>query len=307
MKLLALWVFVCGVVAAQTKAPPAAALPNLPDDAVIAVFDDGSQLTMGEFRAFYSVLPPNSQQGMIRDRKNFLEQWALLRKLAEVAEQKKLENTSPSKEALEYNRLLILSQAAVNDELTTTNPEPGAVEKYYQDNKERYKQVKVKAIYITFSKEPASKLGPNGKPLLSEDEARAKAKKLLEEIRNGADFVKLVRENSEDAASKEKDGDFATLRPTDKIPDAIKSAVFALKQGETSEPVEQPNGFYLLRAEEVSYRPLNDMRSEIIEAIKQEHFRQWMQQMHDSIKVQFPTPEFFGSGTTAPGAAAAAK
>jgi peptidyl-prolyl cis-trans isomerase C len=299
MKPLVLIVFLCGLIAAQTPAAPAPGMPNVPDDTVIAIFDDGAKLTMGELKAFYSVLPPNSQQGMIRDRKAFVEQWALLRKLAVIAEMKKLDQASPSKEALEYNRLLVLSQAAINDELMNTAPAPGAIEKYYEANKERYKQVKVKAIYITFSKEPVSKLGSNGKPLLSEEDARAKAQKLLAEIRSGADFVKLVRDNSEDAASRDKDGDFATLRPTDNIPDAIKSAVFSLKQGEVSDPVQQPNGFYLLRAEEISYRTLADLRSDIQESMKQEHFRDWMQQMHESTKVQFPSPEFLGNAQPA--------
>jgi peptidyl-prolyl cis-trans isomerase C len=296
MKGLAFFVFSCGLAAAQGAPPPD--LPDLPEDTVIAVFDDGAKLTMREFKNIYSVLPPNAQQGAMRDRKAFLEQWGLFRKLADVAEKKKLDQASPNREALEYNRLFLLSQAAVNDQVTNIIPEPAAIDKYYESNKERYKQVKVKAIYITFSKEAVSKL-VGGKPLLSEEEARAKTRKLLGEIRSGADFVKLARENSEDAASREKDGDFATLRPTDNIPDAIKAAVFGLKQGEVSEPVEQPNGFYLLRAEEISYRPPADVRGEIIETIKQDHFRQWMQQMHDSVKVQFPSAEFLSGGAAA--------
>jgi peptidyl-prolyl cis-trans isomerase C len=285
----------CGVLAAQVATPPAGTLPNIPDQTVIAVFDDGTKLTMGELKAYYGVMAPNSQQAIVHDRKAFLEQWALLRKLAGIAEQKKLDQTSPNKEALEYNRLLVLSQAAVNDELLSAAPQPPEVDKYYETNKERYKQVKVKAIYITFSKEAVSKLGSNGKPLLSEEEAKAKAQKLVADIRGGADFVKLVRENSEDAASKEKDGDFATLRPTDNIPDAIKSAVFALKQGAVSDPVEQPNGFYILRAEEISYRPLTEVRNDLLESMKQEHFRQWMEQVRDSVKVQFTSPEFLNA------------
>ena len=295
MKGLAFLVFGCGVAAAQVAATPPAGLPDLPEQTVIAVFDDGTKLTMGEFKNIYAVLPPNGQQGAVRDRKTFLEQWALLRKLAAAAQKEKLDQASPTREALEYYRLTILSQAAINDQVTNMVPEPEAIDKYYESNKESYKQVKVKAIYITFSKEPVSK-SVGGKPLLSEDEAKAKIRKLLNDIRSGADFVKLARENSDDEASREKNGDFATLRPSDNIPDAIKTAVFALKQGEVSEPVEQPNGLYLLRAEEIGYRPAADVRSEIIENIKQEHFRQWMQQMHDSVKVQFPSAEFLGGG-----------
>ena len=298
MKGLAFLIFNCGVAAAQVAAAPPSGLPDLPEQTVIAVFDDGTKLTMGEYKNIYAILPPNGQQGAVRDRKAFLEQWALLRKLAAAAQKEKLDQASPTREALEYYRLNVLSQAAINDQVMNTVPEPEAIDKYYESNKERYKQVKVKAIYITFSKEPVSKL-VGGKPLLSEDEAKARIRKLLSEIRSGADFVKLARENSDDDASRDKDGDFATLRPTDNIPDAIKSAVFALKPGEVSEPVEQPNGFYLLRAEEISYRPAAEVRGEMIENMKQEHFRQWMQQMHDSVKVQFPSAEFLGGGTAA--------
>src|SRR6516165_1774781 len=205
MKGLAFLIFNCGVAGAQVAAAPPSGLPDLPEQTVIAVFDDGTKLTMGEFKNIYAILPPNGQQGAIRDRKAFIEQWALLRKLADVGAKKKLDQASPNREALEYYRLTILSQAAINDQVTNTVPEPEAIDKYYESNKDRYKQVKVKAIYITFSKEPVSK-SVGGKPLLGEEEAKAKIQKLLGEIRGGADFVKLARENSEDAASREKDG-----------------------------------------------------------------------------------------------------
>jgi parvulin-like peptidyl-prolyl isomerase len=62
-------------------------------------------------------------------------------------------------------------------------------------------------------------------------------------IKGGADFVKLVKENSQDEASRDKDGDFATLRYGDNIPNAFRSAVFALKQGEVcSAPRKSPCG-----------------------------------------------------------------
>jgi peptidyl-prolyl cis-trans isomerase C len=287
-----LWVLLCfsALLAAQSAALPAD-FPDLPDNTVIAVFDDGAKLTMGEFKNIYAVLQPSSQQAAARDSKEFLDQWALFRKLANVAEQKKLDQKSPNKEALEYNRLFILSQAAVNDVLLTFIPEPAEISKYYEVNKERYKQVKVKAIYLTFSKEPVSRQ-VNGKPVPSQEQAKTKAQALLAQARAGTDFVKLVRENSEDAASREKDGDFATLRASDNVPEAIRNAVFSLKQGEVSEPVEQPSGYYLLRADEISYRPESDVRNEIIEALKQEHWRNWMKEMHDSVKIDFPNPDF---------------
>jgi parvulin-like peptidyl-prolyl isomerase len=307
MKALTLFVFTClgaGVpVAGAQTAPPAPAasalqIPNLPDETIVAKFDDGTTFTMGDFKKYYQVLPPSNQQMALRDRKEFLHQWALFRKLAKQAEEQKLDEQSPYKEAAEYARMQVLIQARINEALNSATVEPAETLRYYDAHKEKYKQVRVKAIYITFGDTAGAQSSKLKKPL-TEDEAKAKAAKLLAEIRAGADFVKLVKEHSEDVTSKAKDGDFATLRPSDNIPDAFRGAVFALKQGEVSEPLRQAGGFYLLRAEEVTYRPLAQARDEIYEQLKQERYKQWFDQMNRDTKVEITNPAFLANGPAA--------
>jgi peptidyl-prolyl cis-trans isomerase C len=302
MKAFNLFVFIClgtGVPVARTQtAPPAAPapqMPNLPDETVIAIFDDGTKFTMGDFKKYYHVLPEANQQMALRDRAGFLHQWALFRKLAKQADELKMGEQSPYKETLEYARMQVLIQARLSAELNSATVEAADVLKYYDANKEKYKQVKVKAIYITFSAAAPSPSSSKDKKTLTEEEAKAKVTKLLADIRAGADFVKLVKENSEDATSKAKDGDFATLHPGDNIPDAFRAAVFALKQGEVSEPLRQPNGYYLLRAEEVLYRPLAEVRDGIFDALKQQRYSQWMAQVNRETKVEITNPAFAGA------------
>lgn len=302
MKAFILLVFIClgagvPVAGAQTAPPaaPAPQMPNLPDETVVAKFDDGTQFTMGDFRKYYQVLPPANQQMALRDRATFLHQWALFRKLAKQADEQKLGEQSPYKEALEYTRMQLLIQARLSAELDSATVEAADVDKYYDANKEKYKQVKVKAIYITFSDAAPSPSSSKAKKALTEEEAKARAAKLLADIRGGADFVKLVKENSEDVTSKAKDGDFATLHPADNIPDAFRTAVFALKQGEVSEPLRQPNGYYLLRADEVTYRPLAQVRDEISEALKHEHYNEWFAQINRETNVEITNPAFMGA------------
>jgi peptidyl-prolyl cis-trans isomerase C len=260
-------------------------MPDIPDQTVIAVFDDGVKLTMADFKKIFAALPPDNQPLVLRDRKNFLQQWAFMRKLAQMAETQKLDQETPAREQLEYSRLMILSQAKLSEAMNSMTVEPAEIVKFYDSDKERFKEVRVKAIYVSF--------GKSGKAT-TEDEAKAKATKLLADIRGGADFVKLVKENSDDETSKAKDGDFATLRRNDNIPDAIRAAVFSLKQGEVTEPVRQPNGFYLLRAEEVSYRPLSQVRDEIFTELKQRRYSQWLDQTNKDTKVEVTSPAFLG-------------
>ena len=267
-------------------------MPDIPDQTTIAVFDDGVKLTMGDFKKILAALPPENQPLALRDRKAFLQQWAFMRKLAQMAEKQKLDQETPAREQLEYSRLMILSQAKLSEAMYATNVEPAEIVKFYDTDKERFKEVRVKAIYVSFGK---------GEKARTEDEAKAKATKLLADIRGGADFVKLVKENSDDETSKAKDGDFATLRRNDNIPDAIRSAVFALKQGEVTEPVRQPNGFYLLRADQVHYRPLSQVRDEIFTELKQRHYGEWLEQTNKDTKVEYTSPAFLGESPAPPG------
>ncbi len=273
--------------------PIAPSLPDIPEKTVIAVFDDGVQLTMGELKQIFAVLPPENQQVAMAQRKTFVEQWALMRKLARMAETDKLDQQSPFKEELLYSRLMVLSQAKLSRAVNDTDLSADEVAKYYDANKDRYKEVRVKALYIA--------LAPGeGKTPLTEEQAKQKAQALLAQARGGADFVKLVKANSDDVTSREKDGDFATLRPKDNIPDAIREAVFKLKAGELTEPVRQPNGYYLLRADEINYRPLKDVQQEIFSELQQQRYAQWLKQLNDSTKVQFPEPAFLGQNAAPP-------
>jgi peptidyl-prolyl cis-trans isomerase C len=290
MKVIGILVFLCaGAVRAQSPYGTIPdILPKLADDAQIAVFDDGTALTAGQLRGYLTVLDPSKQAIAAQSPETLIQEIAFMRKLAGMAEQEKLDQQSPAREQLAFNRLLFLTQIKVGDAMNQQQVDPREVLNYYNLNKSKYKQVKVNAIYIAFG-EASSTSG--GKKMLSEDEAKAKATQLLEQLRAGADFAKLAKENSDDETSKAKDGYFATLNPTDNVPDAFR-VVFQLNQGQITEPVRQPNGYYLLRAEVVTVRALSEVRDQIFSDLKQQHFKEWMDKIHNEIKVEYTNPAF---------------
>ncbi len=279
-------------------APTPPPLPDIPDETVIAVFDDGTQFTMQDFKLTMGGLPEANQQMARMNRKGFVEWWAGFRKLAQLAEKQKLDQKTPTKERLAFDRTMLLADAMMNAQLTSLQVSEEDVAKFYEANRDRFKRVRVKALYVAFGQTP-----PKGKKALTEDEAKEKAAALLKQVRGGADFVKLVKENSDDAPSREKDGDFATIGANDNLPDAIRKAVIALNKGEVSEPVRQPNGFYLLRAEDVVYRPLQEAHNEIWVELRQQMYTKWQAEVRGSVKVTFPVPVFV-DGTPPPAPAA---
>ena len=264
---------------ASGKAPTE--LPNLPDDEVIAKFEDHTQLTMGDLRKFIAAMPPEQQPLAIADPTTWVIGFAHMKQMAAMAEKNKLFEQSPLKEQLELQRLYLLANAEGSDRLLNILVEGPEIAKEYDLTRDKYKQVKVSMIYIAFGGS-----GPK------EEQAKAKAEKLLAQIRKGADFTKLVRENSDDETSKAKDGLFGTLSPSDNIPDALRAAVFQLKEGETSEPIAQPNGFYLLRANQITYKPLSEVRDQIFNELKSRKWQEWLGQMAKEAEPTFPSPKF---------------
>jgi parvulin-like peptidyl-prolyl isomerase len=275
---------------AQTPAAPPPPANEPPPDTVVASYGD-KKLTYGELRKFLSVLPAQQQQAAMRDRKNLVHEYFLMQHLAEMAEKEKLDEKSPMKEQIEYNRRFLLMNAKLNDVANTITVPDEEVKKLYEATKDKYSQVKLKVLYISFSTNPDATTG--GKKLLSEDEAKAKTEKILAGIRGGADFVKMVKEHSEDKTSAEKDGDFGVIRKSDTIPETIRNVVFSLKAGEVGGPVRQPNGFYLFRAEEVTARTYQQVEIEVLEQARQNAYQQWMAKMNNSIDVKIENQQFF--------------
>jgi peptidyl-prolyl cis-trans isomerase C len=287
---------ISAVTCLSQTAQPAPETPS--PDTVIAVID-GKNLTYGELERFMHGMPPQVQQNAMRNRKQFIQQFALMQRLSEIAEKAKLDEKSPYKEALAFNRMNILMQAQINQQIDSFPIRVEEQQKYYDENKSRYHQVKLKVIYIPFS---SNSTAADGKKPLNEEQAKAKAEQIAKEAKTGADFTKLVKENSRDETSKNKDGDFGTISPSDNLPDSIRSVVFGLKSGDVSDPVRQPNGFYIFRAEAVSEKPFLEVRDQIFTELKNQRLKEWLDATTKNLNIKFENEQFFtGSAVPSPG------
>ncbi len=272
-------------------APPAAAA--LPPDTIVAEVD-GKKYTAAEVDKMIQMLPPQYQP-VARSQPQMLGQLFLMRRLAEDAEKEGLDKKAPYKDQLEMQKIQLLSTAELSDKNNSIQVSQDEQEKFYKDNPDKFKEVKVRAIYIKFAPAaPASAANPAGdKKARTEAEAQAKIDDLAKQVKSGADFGKLARENSDDQASAAKDGDYGLIKQDSALPPAVKNAVFALKQGELSAPLKQPNGFYLFRAEEVTQRPLMDVVTEVIQAAKAAKFQEWLKSIQAQYNVKIENPAYF--------------
>jgi peptidyl-prolyl cis-trans isomerase C len=268
--------------------PPAA--PIAPDTVVATV--EGKKFTAGDVRKLVAAMPPQNQQHFAADPKEFLRQWVLLAKVATMAEKSQLDQRSPFKERLEYQRQLILSQAHIEQQFEQMPSPESEWKAFYEKNKAMFSQAKLKVIYIPFNMRPNA-ADPNSPKPMTEAEAKTQAEAALAEIRKGADFAAVVKKYSKDATSAAKGGDFGTMKRSDSVPNEIKTAIFATKAGETTAPIRHTNGFYLFRVDAYVELPFEEVKGDVDRLVKQEKFNTWFEGLKSGIEIKIENEAFF--------------
>jgi parvulin-like peptidyl-prolyl isomerase len=277
---------------AQAPVPVSANKP----DAVIVIFGDGSKMTQAEFEALLPVLPQQYQKMAEQDPQHFLKVYALFKTAAAQAESQKLGEKAPYKQGVDFAVTMALAQAEYLEAAGAMTVTPEEIEKYYNEHKEPFRRIKVSGIKVAFgAPEPAADGNSSTvnasripKQVLTEEEAKAKAEKLVAQLRAGADFAKLVQTESDDEASKAKGGDLGVWKMTDNVPDLLRGAVLGLKEGEVSDPIRQPGGYYIVHADAVTYAPLAEVKDVLFDQLKQEKASHWLENLDKNTKVEFP-------------------
>jgi len=140
------------------------------------------------------------------------------------------------------------------------------IEDYYQSHREdkfhNPKEAKVRYISIP--------LAP-GADANQKKAAQARADGIVKEARGGKDFGQLAKLESNDP-SAEKNGDLGWVA-AGQLPAPIEKAIFTLKKGAVSDPIETPAGFQIFKVEdfkEEKTQSLKEASAEITKTLKAE-------------------------------------
>lgn len=134
----------------------------------------------------------------------------------------------------------------VDSLLDSVTLEPDAARKYYEGNRTRFQtREERRASHILIAVEPDAAAE-------SREKARARAAELHAQVaKQPARFAELAKANSQDPGSAEKGGDLGYFGRGTMVK-AFDDAVFGMKPGEISAPVETQYGFHIIQ--------LNDLR-----------------------------------------------
>jgi parvulin-like peptidyl-prolyl isomerase len=262
-------------------------------DTVLAVID-GRKVTYGEINAYYTGIGEEARKNAFANPKEMIVQYSLFLRLQDFAKEEKLEDKSPYKESLNATRGMVLAQAALNEGANKVLVTAEDQKKYYEENKDRYTEAKVQVIYLAFVADPADAAKQNpGKTYRSQEEAKAKMEELRKQIKTKEDFVRLVKEFSDDETSKNNDGDFGTIRKSDNVPPDIKQVIFSMKAGEISGPVAQRNGYYLFRIDQVGTQDYDAVKDSIFTELKNTRAKAWVEGLRNK-PIEIVDKTFFG-------------
>jgi parvulin-like peptidyl-prolyl isomerase len=212
-----------------------------------------------EFDSFVKTDPRLAQQAQGPQREEIKRQFGEFKVVADLARKDKLDQGDAMKLRMLIDRSQILrgtylSELQKNSDKLITDV---AIKRYYDDHKGEFEEVRVRHILV--SSGPAGDGASATKTSeMKRSEARQKAEMILNRVRSGEDFAKLVKEFSDDPGSKNNGGEYKFSRGV-MVPE-FENASFKLKPGEISDIVETAFGFHIIKVEERNVLPPGDAK-----------------------------------------------
>ncbi len=262
-------IFTQMLVSGQTAAPKPS--PEPAGDPVVITFGT-TKVTKSEWEGFVNALPPQIQaEATGPNKKKVAEQYAELRMMAEEARKRKIDQTPAAKVQISLQMDQMLAQMLFRDLQATAKVDATAVQKYYDEHKSEYEEVKARHILVRFkdSRVPLRE----GQKELSDAEAMAKAQELKKKLDAGADFAELAKAESDDTGTGAQGGDLGKFGRGQMVPE-FDTAVFAQAVGKIGDPVRSAFGYHLIKVEERSSKSIDEMKDQIEKQLRPELAKQ---------------------------------
>lgn len=285
---------------------PVVSAPKSDSNPEIAVVD-GHSVTLNDVKQMINSAPPQMVQQFKQNPQMAIQTYYIIKYLSAEGDKAKLDQQSPLKEQLEMMRAQALAGAMLNQERDGYKVSEDLIKNFYEHNKSRYEQAKVKIIYIAFKPGAAPSTGDTAEQAArrafeqahpanerSEADAKALADDVAKQLKAGAKFEDMVAKYSDDPETKKAGGDMGNaITPSSSYNDEVKKAIFALKVGEVSPPVHQTNGFYLIQLKEKTVQPLEQVMEPIVQEIRQNHLNDYMNSLNQRFQPAVKNTDFF--------------
>lgn len=267
--------------------PPPAQVP--PETVVLTVGD--VTITAKQFDELSEGVP-EQYRGFVKGpgRKQFADQLVRILVMAQEGKRRGLDQSSEYKTQVMLQADQVLANAAAQKVTQEAKIDDAALQKYYDEHKKDYEQIRARHILIRFKGSPVP-VKPGGKDL-TDEEALAKAQDLEKQLQGGADFAKLATDESDDTGSAKMGGDLGVF-PHGRMVPSFDDAAFKMKPGEVSQPVKSQFGYHIIKVESIENKTFDQAKPEIEKKLRPQMANQAMEAIQKTTKVVYD-PTFFG-------------
>lgn len=256
-------------------------------------------IRQSEFENALKTLPAEYQQfAMGPGKKQFAEDYLRMKMLASEGARVGLDKDPEVLRQLDLMRENLVANAQLQKMEKAIVIPAEEIQKVYDDNKAQYEQVKARHILVAFKGSPAAQ---EGKPELTEEQAKAKAEDVRKQIVAGGSFEELAKKESDDAGSGANGGELGEFGRGQMVPEFEKAA-FEAKTGEVTPVVRTQFGYHIIRVDEHKVTPFAEVREQLEKTSRQKKLQAQLDQMKTDAKVTYNDAYF---GPAAPAADAA--
>lgn len=199
---------------------------------------------------------------------------------SELIKYLKSQNKTLKQYRTEVEENVIVSVMENRQKLTFSEISPARIIEFYNENKDKwYTPESVNISQITISEDTA-------------EAATGKAKKILDEIKDGLDFSDAAKKYSKDEKAS-AGGEWGWYKKGQLNP-ILDKAVFSLEKGATSEVINIANYAYILKVNDKKAEgitPIDEVREQIEYAISSENarieYRKWLKRLRDKAYIKY--------------------
>jgi peptidyl-prolyl cis-trans isomerase C len=280
---------------ALTLAASAAVAQEKPADPIVIAAGDIS-IRQSEFEGALKTLPPEYQQYAAGPgKKQFAEDYLRMKLLAFEGMKAGLDKDPEVLAQLALMRENLVAQAQlqkIEQGIAITDEE---LKKQYDAKKNEYEQVSARHILVAFKGSPAAQ---EGKPELTEEQAKAKAEEIRKQLVGGASFDELAKKESDDVGSGSRGGDLGEFGRGQMVPE-FENAAFTAKVGEISPVVRTQYGFHIIKVEKHDTTPFEQVKPTLERTERQARLQTKLDEIKAATKITF-NDTYFGVTPAAP-------
>ncbi len=189
------------------------------------------------------------------------------------------------RKGLGYQKLI---DAQLASEITVTEDD---AKKYYSEHKSQFETPEeVRASHILITPDTTD---PNTDPNEADAKAKAKTEELLKQIKEGADFAELARQNSS-CPSAARGGDLNFFGKGQMVP-AFEEAAFKLQVGHVSDIVQTQFGYHIIKVtdhKEAGVTTFEQAKNGILQTLTQQRQNelamQYVKTLRDKANIVYP-------------------